>query len=558
MVFSVQSCALLGIEPHPVLCEVDLSNQLPTFTLVGLPSSLTQESRERIRAAVVNSGLDWPARKITVNLLPANLPKWGSHFELAMALGVLGAAAENREMPVNVFAVGELSLSGHLRACGWLSTVARWLLESARRTLQNVGEPLVLLAHPDDVRQLLAVAPELAHACELCPVETLQASFAALLEARVRLKQTPRLRAVPPEPSPPIGVEPSLKTLAEVQGEPLGVLAALVAIARPHHCLFVGQHGMGKSMLLRAIAEASKPLSDDERRARQGFLGMFGEYFTANGDFPRPTVYLQTSVSRAALEGALLNSGQLLPGELTRAHLGLLVADELLEFHRDVIECLRQPLEEGIVRLQRAKFRTILPASFQFLASTNLCPCGYFATERHECRCGKVRLLDYLRKLSGPLADRFDLIVLIGTGRDGVKRPTRERDDANIRRVTVPVDLEARVAALLDPSSWESRLARVWGTQPDRAVPGNALEHGATAQSGASPTALVAVDVGSGAGDGQPSRRGRQKLISVGRTIAALLDEEPALAHVRMAQLLRQDIEYLIRPALRRFMVTPV
>src|SRR5262245_28469575 len=128
MVFAVQSCALVGLEPHIVTCEVDLALQLPTLTLVGLPSSMTQESRERIRAAVANAGFEWPARKVTINMLPASLPKWGSHFELAMALGVLAASTEF-QTPFKIMAIGELSLSGEVRPSGWISAVASWIEE---------------------------------------------------------------------------------------------------------------------------------------------------------------------------------------------------------------------------------------------------------------------------------------------------------------------------------------------------------------------------------------------------------------------------------------------
>ncbi|MBI3544496.1 MAG: ATP-binding protein, partial [Deltaproteobacteria bacterium] len=504
---------------------VDLACQLPTFTLVGLPSSLTQESRERIRAAIVNSGFEWPARKITINLLPANLPKWGSHYELAMALGVLGAATDE-PCPPNVLALGELSLSGRLRACGWLPAIADWIRRRAESARCLFGEPLMLVAHERDVRQLCAAMPDIGSVCELVAVSSLAEAFRRLTEAGQRLStgaedgssledRAGRARAA----------EPSLRLLARVEGEPLGTLAGLVAIAGGHHALFAGPQGVGKSMLVRAICEGSFPLGEPEAAERSGLLSSFGELFeSARSEplSPRPVVRLQASISRAALEGALLNSGQVLPGELTRAHLGVLVADELLEFRRDVIEAFRQPLDESLVRLQRAKFRTVLPAKFQLLATTNLCPCGVWVGIGSDCRCSDTLLRSYQAKLSGPMLDRLDLIVLMG--RRARKGPVTK----------LPGDLRQSIDELLDARTWRERLAN-FHSRAGRATDGD------------DPASLWS-QLSCSASD-----RGKLKLARVARTVAALLDERRTIRHLRIAQLLRFDLPSTLSHAAPKF-----
>jgi len=522
MVAQIESCVLLGLEPYPVVCEVDLSLQLPQFVMVGLPSSITQESRERVKAAFVNSGLDWPQRKVTVSLLPAALPKWGSHFELAIALGVAWAHS-GEPQTVSVFALGELSLSGDVRPCGWVGAIANWLAAQADHAQRN-GIPIVVMAHDRDVQDLLLAQPDLKDLCELIGVRTLVEAVTQLSEVTSRMKRAQnqaqtraKLRVYDSSVSSADPLPPSFSTLKEVRGEPLAKLAALVAIAGGHHCLFAGPQGIGKSMLIRAITEATASLTPAEQVERSSiFKGLGGVFDSQESEScgGRPVVSLQTSATRAALEGALQSSGQVLPGELTRAHRGILVADEFLEFKRDVIECLRQPLEEGIVRLQRARFRATLPASFQLLASTNLCPCGKwsFGTS-NSCRCAAPRRISYQSKLSGPILDRFDLTVLLGEERLGFLEK-------------MPPDLKKLTIELLDPSTWEVRL-REFPHVPKASL--------------ADPAELWS-QVSTGA-----SERGKLKLARVSRTLAGLLGVPRQVIHLRLAVHLRQNLEDVLR-----------
>lgn len=436
MVFRIQTCTNWGLETHAVLCEVDLSNQLPSFSLVGLPSSITQESKERVRSAIANSGLEWPEYKVTINLLPAHLPKWGSHYELAMALGVLGTnylKSRNKgtvetgagfvlSLQTSFFAVGELSLTGEVRPTRWLGAAQTLLCESASKT------KLCVLAHPDDVH-LLEALPFSKEGLELIPVQTLQEASAIFLQRLEKEflffqknggKEKLGAKPLPSKASEKVQKLPLKKEkpqlLKEVKGEPLGVMGALLASHLRLHALFVGPQGCGKSMLVRAICELLPSLGLPAQAQRQSLFSLFSSSFLPDSS-EKPVVHLQTSATRASLEGSLLSNGQLVPGELTRAHFGVLVADELLEFRRDTLECLRQPIEEKIVRLQRAKFRTTLPCEFQLLASANLCPCGDWGKARGECRCHRPRVKEYQKKLSGPLLDRFDLVLFIGEDR---------------------------------------------------------------------------------------------------------------------------------------------
>lgn len=536
MFFSLQSCALVGLEPHLVICEVDLSPQLPALSLVGLPSSVTQESRERVRAAIVNSGFEWPARKVTISLLPAQLPKWGSHFELAMALTVLGAASSSNHLLLNCLAVGELSLSGEVRPCEWAGAIAGWLVQ---RILSSRNKPWLILAHDDDIKQLVAAEPRLARLCEMASAATLAEGVDQLTAALQRASSLPSPGPTGHETessgessgnSEKRSKRSRFAVLSQVKNEPLGVVASLVAVAGGHHCLFAGPHGMGKSMLVRAICEASEPLNEAVRVRRQVILRTFGfdpDNSTEMGT-PRPVIALQTSISRAALEGAVLASGQVLPGEFTRAHLSILVADEFLEFRRDVLESLRQPLDEEIVRLQRAKFRVTLPAKFQLLASTNLCACGHFGkTDPAACRCQSRIRGAYQLKLSGPLLDRFDLVVIIG-GRGSGLRP-----------LVVPPDLQQLVDELVDHKTWDARLARC-AEQPRPRFDGAATPD---------PSPASTTFDNFWRTYPQPiTDRGKAKILNVAKTVAVLLEQPLGIQHLRLALLIRQDIEVALKP----------
>ncbi len=389
-----------------VTCEVDFSKQLPGFTLVGLPSSITQESKERVRLAVENAGIEWPHYRITMNLHPAQLPKWGSHMELPMATSILGRICfEDEELEgCRIFSWGELSLSGDISPMGWGKGFREFVLSNSAD---------VLFFHPDDRDRLSESDFE---GIECISVKHLREVSDYLWKNKKRLKNYRSSKKNLPEKKESSEIKINAQQLIkEVREEYLAKVAAILTLCNSNmHLIFAGSHGVGKSMLVKVMTEIFKKIKfdNDLLNERESFFKSVGTV-----DSIRPeAVFLQSTLSRAALEGAVLGNGSVVLGEFSRAHHSMLVADEFLEFHRDVIECFRQPMEEGIVRLQRAKVRTELPAEFQLFATTNLCKCGKLSSYEMtmRCNCTVKDRKDYLKKLSGPILDRFDFLVELG------------------------------------------------------------------------------------------------------------------------------------------------
>lgn len=426
MVHSLNSITLIGMKPQNVTCEVDLTYQIPSISIIGLASQLTMESKERVKSAVINSSFDWPARKVTINLLPAALPKFGAHFELCMALTVLAC---QYGLPVNdrkIFVIGECSLTGDVRPCGWLSRCSDFLVN------QNAA---AVIAHEDDIKALDLLNPELKKKIELISVNNVKDAWNSFVEIQKSIKFEQSKTSEDK-------TEFCFNVLSEVTGEKLGVISALLAIGSKCSVLYAGPHGRGKSMLIKAILESQKTLNKaqiTEKNAINAMLGM-----TNSSNF-LPVVYIQPNITKAGLEGSISNAGQIISGELTSAHYGILVADEFLEFRQDVIESLRVPLEEKKIMLQRAKFKAELPCDFQLLASTNLCKCGNIGSQS-ICRCGSRKQNEYIEKCSGPIFDRFDMTLFIGTNQD----------------LKIPKSLTDLVSDILNYSKWNQRCQKLW------------------------------------------------------------------------------------------------
>ncbi len=389
----VHSRALQGLQARPVSVEVHLANGLPSFTLVGLADTEVKEARERVRAAIAHSGLEFPgSQRITVNLAPADLPKDSGRFDLPIALGLLAAGGQIAEeaLATYVFA-GELSLGGELRPVrGALAMALALANESACTTL-------VL---PPGSAEEAALVPQ---------ARVIRARHLVDVVARLRREQpttgedagwsvvAPRVLGAPP-PGP---------DLADVRGQGAARRALEIAAAGGHSLLMVGPPGAGKSMLAQRLPGLLPPLHTQEALEAAAIASLAGRFDIARWGL-RPFCAPHHSASAVALVGG---GSPPRPGEISLAHHGVLFLDELPEFPRHVLETLREPLENGRIRISRAAHQSEFPARFQFVAAMNPCPCGWQGHPTRACRCTPDQVARYQGKLSGPLLDRIDLQV---------------------------------------------------------------------------------------------------------------------------------------------------
>ncbi|HDR9763853.1 TPA: YifB family Mg chelatase-like AAA ATPase [Burkholderia cepacia] len=408
-----------------VTVEVHLANGLPSFSIVGLPDLEVRESRERVRAALQNCGFEFPVRRITVNLAPADLPKESGRFDLPIALGILAA---NGQIPADALAgrefAGELSLTGALRpmrgafamACGVArdGQVAESGAASGSRAGALSGSGSGDQRAAPDPAAVASDAPELylplASAAEAALVPGVTVFGAPDLPALcAHLAGTPDARLAPVAAPCLDGLPmPAAPDLADVVGQRGARRALEVAAAGGHHMLMVGPPGAGKSMLAARLPGLLPPLTDDEALTSAALLSASRLGFSPAQWRRRPFRAPHHSSSAAALVGGR-NPPQ--PGEITLAHLGVLFLDELPEFDRHVLEMLREPLEAGRITISRAAQQADFPAACQLIAAMNPCPCGWHGDPSGRCRCTPDVAARYLRKLSGPLVDRIDIQI---------------------------------------------------------------------------------------------------------------------------------------------------
>lgn len=381
----VWSRAQAGIESPLVAVEADLLPGLPSMTLVGLPEAAVRESRERVRSALINSGFDFPAGRITLSLAPADLPKTGSRFDLPIALGILAASGQIPREPLDQFEfAGELALSGALRPFpGALA--------------------MMLGAWPDGRTLILPQAVE-QEAAALAEMDVRVAS--SLLDVCAFLKGVQSL-ARPSCESYSYPVLAAVADLAEVKGQPGARRVLEIAAAGRHSLLFVGPPGCGKSMLISRLPGILPDLSQQQACELAMIRSLAGLSFDPAA-FQRPPFQApHHSASMVALVGG---GSEPKPGAISLAHHGVLFLDELPEFDRKVLEALREPLEAGQIHIARAQRSCHFPASFQLAAAMNPCPCGYLGHSSGKCHCSSEQVSRYRAKISGPLLDRIDLL----------------------------------------------------------------------------------------------------------------------------------------------------
>ena len=393
MLAKILSGAVVGLESVPITVEVDISSQsLPSFTIVGLPDKAVEESKERVRSALKNSGAEFPNHRITVNLAPADLPKGGPAYDLPIAVGMLVASGQLPPLKDNALFVGELSLDGGLRHTNGILPLAMMVKEA--------GEPRIMYVPFPDAKEAAVI-----RGISVIPV-------ISLLELFRHLTGVTKIAPHPHVPFETLSVTSGYDfDMSDVAGQEHVKRALEIAAAGAHNLFMQGPPGAGKTMLARTLPSILPVMTEEEALD-------VTKIYSVTGNLPagesivkfRPFRSPHHTTSRIGLIGGGTRPA---PGEISLAHRGVLFLDEFPEYPRSVLEALRQPMEDGIVTISRAVGSVRFPAKFMLIAAANPCPCGNFRSEAKQCTCLPGMVARYQKRISGPIIDRIDLHVQV-------------------------------------------------------------------------------------------------------------------------------------------------
>ncbi len=485
--------AQYGTDAPPVTIEVFLSGGLPAFTIVGMAETAVRESKDRVRGALISSGFEFPQQRITVSLAPADMKKAGGRYDLAIALGILAAKKQFPKSALDdVEVYGELSLGGDLRSVPAILPAALRAQAAGRR---------VIVPKCNEVEASLACA-------NVYPATSLTqiTSHLAGKELIDVVEKTDLAK-----------VDPASNDLIDVRGQQNAKRALEIAAAGGHNLLFIGPPGTGKSMLARRLAGILPTMTDAEALETAAIDSILGMPVAMHGWRQRPFRSPHHTASASALVGG--GPGPR-PGEISRAHNGVLFLDELPEFNRRALEVLREPLEMGRISISRATGQAEYPANFQLIAAMNPCPCGYLGDRFSDCRCSGDRVAAYRRKISGPLLDRIDLHV-------EVLRPPTEL-------------LRSGESGADSSKTVRRRVEKAWALQIKRSGVNNARLSGEDLDSVCEATDECWALLENAAERFNLSARAHQRVLRVARTVADLAgDKKITPPHVAEALSLR-------------------